>query len=116
MPEEGQHYEDPDSPTKKARPEDELDLTSVQLVNALISEKKAKNKQQGALGKPLCLHSQLRLHELEPIPTTARELLRSDKAAQVSVEKTVEGKGGKKTPPVEAGAARKAGMLAPKQK
>ncbi|KAJ9529394.1 hypothetical protein QJQ45_013762 [Haematococcus lacustris] len=60
--------------------EEELDLTSLQLVNALISDKKSKQRE-AALAKPSGLHSQLRIHALESVPSNPKDLLRQGPSA-----------------------------------
>lgn len=61
-----------------------LRLTSVpcapQLVNALITEKRSKARE-AAMSQPLGLHSQLHVHDLQPVPANVRELLRGTGAA-----------------------------------
>uniref|UniRef100_A0A7S0WPJ8 EF-hand domain-containing protein n=1 Tax=Chlamydomonas leiostraca TaxID=1034604 RepID=A0A7S0WPJ8_9CHLO len=60
---------------KAADPAAELDLTSLQLVNALITEKRSKARE-AAITQPMGLHSQLHVHDLQPVPGNVRELLR----------------------------------------
>ncbi len=123
VPEEGQDYVDEEEKSKGPRnPEDDLDLTSLQLVNAMISDKRARAKA-AVMAKPQGLHSQLRLHDLENIPTSARELLGPSSsrhnAAAAAGKKAIGGGGGGAggpSAPASKPAAKQAGMLAPKPK
>lgn len=127
MPEEGHDYADDTSLRQTRGPEDELDLTSLQLVNVMLSDARTKART-AAVGRQTGLHSQLRLHELEPIPSSAKALLGKDKAAAPAAAASVQPAKGKGVVGAAGGGAgarqsaaqpggnttgRKPGMLAP---
>lgn len=85
--------------------------THVQLVNVLLAEKKAKAKE-AAITKPQGLHSMLKVHDLQGVPPSVKDLLRGQGAGTKGAGK---GAAAAAAPAAEAAPGKRGGLLAPRK-